>query len=99
MTTNTRERVVVDGKVPCMNPRGSMGGIDQSKIIYPTNEEREKANVTRTIVLDLGAEIRRLEKIKRKMVESCTHEIFYDEPGYMYDERYCWVCGKSLGSM
>lgn len=27
----------------------------------------------------------------------CLHEIFYDEPGWLYDSRWCAICGKSLG--
>jgi len=29
-------------------------------------------------------------------IVSCTHTIFHDEAGYMYDQRIC-LCGKHLG--
>lgn len=26
----------------------------------------------------------------------CKHEYVYDESGFMYDNRYCGICGKHL---
>ena len=37
--------------------------------------------------------------------DMCKHDncrspqIIYDEPGYMYDNRYCAICGTGLGSI
>ena len=28
---------------------------------------------------------------------NCTKQLIYDEHGFEYDERYCAVCGCSLG--
>jgi len=27
----------------------------------------------------------------------CDEHLVYDEPGWPYDLRYCWVCGAYLG--
>lgn len=29
----------------------------------------------------------------------CGHELFIDEPGWMYDVRYCALCGEGLGAI
>ena len=29
--------------------------------------------------------------------KNCRHRIFYDQPGFMYDNRYCACCGTSKG--
>ena len=29
-----------------------------------------------------------------KLVASCKHEYFHDEEGWMYNPRYCDICGR-----
>jgi len=29
----------------------------------------------------------------------CSHELFKDEPGWMYDVRHCALCGAGLGAI
>ena len=29
----------------------------------------------------------------------CNHSVIRDEPGFMYDFRYCAICGKGLGTV
>ena len=34
---------------------------------------------------------------KTHLEGKCKHSIVYDTPGWMYDERTCFTCGKGLG--
>ena len=36
-------------------------------------------------------------KARYKKTKKCKHNIIYDEPGWMYDKRYCGICGRGLG--
>ncbi len=29
--------------------------------------------------------------------KSCAHRVFHDEPGFLYDIRFCDICGSGLG--
>lgn len=37
------------------------------------------------------------QQILDKALSKCTHDLFYDEASFIYDRRFCAVCGMSKG--
>ena len=64
---------------------------------YRELTEEEKANIKQKQALlaknKKKSEI--LEKQRQELLANCTHEFFYDTPGFLYDVRHCVVCSHT----
>jgi hypothetical protein len=72
--------------------------------------EEEKSGIYREIVHEKIGDIvtvsdlkpvsnEEIEEAKKqyKKTKKCDHTIIFDVYGFMYDNRYCYICGESQG--
>ena len=46
---------------------------------------------------ELRQQIAAAKQELESITEECQHTLIYDVAGWMYDERYCGICGRHLG--
>ena len=58
---------------------------------------KEIPNGIETECIEVPEEDVKAAKEKYAKTGECNCIYIYDEPGYMYDLRYCGICGKIVG--
>lgn len=62
-------------------------------------EENKKSVITGYMVNSIRVATKQeIEETRQSNLQGkCSHNVVYDEPGYMYHSRICGVCGKLVG--
>lgn len=67
--------------------------------ILTVKEQEDPYLMVRVVSTDLiEASDSEIEKAKEdfKLTKKCEYHLIYDEAGFMYDSRYCGICGKFI---
>ena len=64
----------------------------------PSEKEIKEAIKIQQLTKKYNKELKKVNKMKEEL-KHCPHTIIYDEPGFIYDARYCWACGRLVGSV
>ena len=84
----TKRRLCVE--TPCKGFAGSTIRDSTTREITEADNLRSELSVVRKQIETLTEREKALEK-------SCNHRVIYDDPGFMYDFRSCFGCGKGMG--
>lgn len=76
--------------------RAANGEVVSVSTREPTTIELDKARTERAELEKLVADRAALDARIIALEAACTHLVRIDEPGFIYDSRYCFVCKRFL---